>query len=363
MGRRWGMALVCMVACGRSPLEGDTLASASGSGEATTVDGDSFDGPSQRADLPPPDEPLPDVGGALPPPGECATAPALPAAPSCDDPPREQRQLFDDDTAYHATLAVDDDWVYLFVTSVWEPAQIYRIDKCSGDAELIGSAGQNNGYIVAVDDHLIWTDFVDQGHVWQLPKVGGRAIAIADAYLPLGLVLADDWIFYASHDGVFRIPRSGGAAEPFITVDAWPMASLSYDGATLFAARLDAPSSIWIDPSSATMGSVAAEGFSDVVADCEWFFHADQLGQPHRIERATGATTPIGPPTYRFTQDATRLFASTGDSRVIAIDKQTGEDVLVGDVPDAVPWLVALDETHVYWTSADDGGLWVAPKP
>lgn len=363
------MALVVMIACGRSPLEHDTPASASG--RATGSDGDddgaSYDGPSIPAadlggrDEPPPDGPSPDVGSELPPPSDCPTPPALPAGPSCADPPLDQRLMFSSE-AWEAVLAVDDDSVYI-IENFWEPTKVFRVDKCSGESELLAAIGRNPANAIVVDDRLIWTDYDDPGHLYELPLAGGAARAIVDAAMPLGLALADQWIFFSSNDGLFRLPRAGGEVEPWLDDFHW-FVNLAYDGELVFG-NDDAERAVaWFDPLDASYGSMVVETYAgDVLPDCDWVFWADPYGELQRTDRASGTTTPIGASVYRFVQDATHVYASTGETQVIAVDKQTGEVIEVGDVPGDVPWRVAVDQTHVYWTSAKTGGLWVAPKP
>jgi hypothetical protein len=92
-------------------------------------------------------------------------------------------------------------------------------------------------------------------------------------------------------------------------------------------------------------------------------FWSDEYGRLQRLDRATGAAENLDIPIYRLTHDATHVFASTGDSRVLAIDKSSGDAVVVGDVPGETPWRVAVDETHVYWTFAGSGDVMMAAKP
>ena len=366
------MALLWIVSCGRSPLEGDTLASASGrasgSDDATNDEGISYDGPSipddDGADVgsdefpPPPDDPLPDFGSRLPP-AACAMAPPLPAGPSCANAPTVPRQLLDLE-GWSASLTVDDDSIYV-VVKFWE-SSIYRIDKCSGEVSLLGPAGMNPGNIVVVDDRLLWTDYVDVGALWEMPKDGGDPIVVGEGTMALGLTLADDWIFYSAHEGLFRMPRSGGTPELWVGPERWYIA-LSYDGVLLFANDGLVPSVAWVDPLDGSFGGVATPNYGDVLADCEWVFWANEFAELQRLDRATGSSENLATRIYRLTQDATRIYATTGDSRVLAIDKASGDTQLVGDNPGEIPWRVAVDETHVYWTFADSGDVWMAPKP
>lgn len=366
------MALLWLVSCGRTPLEGDTLASASGrasgSDDATHDDGNSYDGPSIPDDdddgadvgggeLPPPDDPVPDFGSQLPP-ATCAMAPPLPAGPSCADAPA--RQLLELE-GWNATSIVDDDRIYVAVT-FWE-SSFYRIDKCTGDVELLGPAGMNPAELAIVDDRLLWTDYINPGYLWEMPKHGGDAVVIAELTQPLALVVAGDWIFYSANEGLFRMPKAGGASELFIGPERW-YAYLTYDGALLFGNEGIVPSVGWIDPSDGTYGGIPTlQQVGDVLADCEWIFWPDEYGRLQRFSRATGTTENLDLPIYRMTHDATHVFASTGESTLVAIDKGTGDAVVVADLPGQLPWRSTVDETHVYWTFADSGDLWMAPKP
>jgi hypothetical protein len=375
MGWRWGVVLTVLGACGRSPFTAASGSSeVSSSDDAATDEGDSNDGPTvsdgddrddgdrddDTDDSRPGDDPRADVGSELPPPGFCADAPALPAGPGCDDVPTEQRLLFQTD-ASQGILTVDDEWIY-FAANRSEP-RLYRVDKCSGEAELLASEGMNPGNIVVVDDRVIWTDYDEPGSVWQVPKDGGDPVAIAELSWPLALAVADDWIFFSANEGLFRTPRAGGDVETWLGPDHW-FVTLSYDGALLFGNDDFGPSIAWVDPLDASYGAMVTPNYrGDVVADCEHMFWANEFGELQRTNRSSGITENLGIQSYRFTQDTTHVFASTGETQVLAVDKQSGETETVGDVPGETPWRVAVDETHVYWSSAYSGGLWVAPKP
>lgn len=363
MGRRWGIALACFVACGRTGLGPGTLASASG--QASDGDDAPEEGPRDPEDdnsdgMLPPDEPRPDLGSQLPPPSTCPDPPAIPAGPSCEDPPHEQRMLFSSN-ATQAVLAVDDDAVYIIENGP-EPTQLFRVDKCTGEAELLAAIGRNPANVIVVDDRVIWTDYDNPGHLYEVSLAGGDPIAIADVKMPLGLALADEWIFFSSEDGVFRLPRGGGTVEPWLDSTHW-FVNLAYDGELVFGSEEAAGMIGWFDPLRGAYGGMVVEAYpGDVLADCSWLFWSDDYGL-NRTDRATGTTDAFEIRVYRFVHDSSHVYASTGDTRVLAIDKQTGEAAEVGDVPGDVPWRIAIDETHVYWTSAKTGDLWVAPKP
>lgn len=361
MGWRGWLSMAILVGCGRTPLFGEYVAS--GSGESDTLDDDdSNDGPVEPDELDPPDEPTLDAASELPP-AVCGVLPPVPSGPPCDLPNETRHLLVLADEAQQAVLAVDDRSVYA-VLNHHDGSRVMRIDKCSGDTQLLGGEGVNPGNVIVVDEHVIWTDYVPGGGVWRMPIDGGEAVAIATGDSPLGLALFDPWIVYSSFEGVFRIPRAGGDVEPVVESDQRFFVNLTSDGVALFGNTSGAQTVSWIDPVDGSYGEYAVSAYpGDALADCEWLFWSDEYGYLHRTDRASGDDVDLGLGAYRFVQDATHVFASTGESQVLAVDKATGESRVVADLPGELPWRIAIDTTHVYWTSAVTGDVWAAPNP
>lgn len=366
MGWRGWLVLVMIAGCGRTPLFGDRLAlsgGADGDGSADDVsdDGDSNDGPiaPDEVDLPSDESPF-DVGSELPP-AVCGMLPPTPAAAACKL-PSEPQQLFSGE-GFNAVLTVDDDWVYAVINR--SPAsEVVRIDKCSGDFETLAAEGLNPANVIVVDDHVVWTDYIPDGGVWQVPIEGGEPVAIATSNSPLALAVFDPWIVYSSYEGVFRILLGGGDVEPVVESSLRFFVSFASDGVALFGNVSSAQAIGWINPANGAYGEVAVSSFGgDVVADCQWVFWSDDFTNLHRIDRTTGDDEDLGYPVYRFVHDETHVFASTGDSQVIAIDKATAESRVVADLPGELPWRIAVDATHVYWTTARTGDVWSARNP
>jgi hypothetical protein len=363
MGWRGWVAVTVLVGCGRTPLFGDRVASGSGAaGESSTFvdDDESNDGPREPDEIDPPDEPTLDVASELPP-AECGVLPPVPSGPPCDL-PNETRHLLAED-AQQAVLTVDEESVYAVLNHL-DGSQVVRIDKCSGETEWLDGAGVNPANVIVVDEHVIWTDYVPGGGVWRMPIDGGEPVAIATGDSPLALALFDPWIVYSSYEGVFRIPRGGGDVEPVVESELRFFVNLASDGVLLFGNAQAEQTIAWIDPLDGSYGEYAVKAYAgDVLADCEWLFWSDEYGFLHRIDRAGGDDVDLGLRVYRFVHDETHVFASTGESQVIAVDKATGESRVVADLPGETPWRIAIDTTHVYWTSAVTGDVWAAPNP
>ncbi|MBC8074301.1 MAG: NmrA family NAD(P)-binding protein [Deltaproteobacteria bacterium] len=151
----------------------------------------------------------------------------------------------------------------------------------------------------------------------------------------------------------------------FATVEIARDAVTPNDIARAFASLLGRAITVRAAPLEALVPAMTSMGIHEELAE-----HYREMTQalitqsfePDASARRVASTTPIETVLTGLLH-ADHVFASTGDSRVLAIDKDTGEAVTVGDVPGELPWRVAVDETHVYWTFADSGDVWSAPKP
>lgn len=217
-------------------------------------------------------------------------------------------------------------------------------------------------------------------------------VLAADQYRPFGLVLDNDYVYYASNGDVFRLPKAGGARTlvagarvgpvfvsitskgnsfvgPGLALDATSVYVLS--AATHDLLRIPKDGS---DPDGGVSVGATNANYSTVpnfvAADGVQVFAATNAG--HLVGApAAGPTRVVGSfpggSAYGFALDANNVFVSTGSSVATASKVLPPEDAgadaqpTVSPLPLALtnqdPWGIASDGTYLYWANTATGSV------
>lgn len=172
--------------------------------------------------------------------------------------------------------------------------------------------------VVANDTHVYWTNDLPQGGVWRTPRDAtepsqAEIFAHVDGPMPRGLAIDETHVYwvagYWEHDGAHDVRR---------------------------AALTDAPGTAGESLNGGIGGPREAAGIAIDADRVYWTDSGDDLADPAELPSIwsvdkAGTETPV---------------------QVAVITMGWG----------IVPNLIAVDQSHVYWTTTDSGSLFYAPK-
>lgn len=343
MRYRAGWLVGIVVGCGPLVGEGDDALGTS-EGDATAASSDVDDSASGAME-----------GDVDPPPVACELRP-IPQGPACGSTtsPQQIAQL----GGQIAAIAADDRLVYVATSGV--ESRVWAIDKCGGGAVDLADSGDNPGHLDLSDDAVLWTDYVDSGGLYSVPKSGGPRTMLAGSNLPLALVVVGD-VAYFGNASLWRVPLAGGEAE-MMPAAGFSFVQLRWDGARVYWSADDGGGGIgYTVPSSGDSAIVVPGDPGAMLVDCEHAYFTDEYGALVRAPKDGGDVEAVGLYAFRMTQDVERVYYSDFESSVWALDKATTDIAEVATVTTS-PSHVAVDATHVYWGDPG-GGVWAAPKP
>lgn len=295
--------------------------------------------------------------GESPPLDECGL-PVTPEGPSCDDAPVELTALYRED-GQNAVLAVDDESVFL-VTNVGSiDNQVLRVDKCGGEPVPLADAGLNPGQVALSPSQVVWTDYIGDGAVHAVPKAGGDRITLAEADNPLAVAVVDDEVLYGSAR-VHRVPLTGGPSS--VLLDAAGV-YLVPRGRDVFVSGVTRVGRVSLDTGAwQTIYDDVSAGAMAVGCDALWW--SNEFGSLVRAPiDGGGSTEVVAPAAYRLARDDDYVYATDGvDGEIWAVPVSGGAAVLLADGLDG-PFHIAVDRTHLYWTTTSDSSLWAMRNP
>lgn len=228
-----------------------------------------------------------------------------------------------------AAIAVDDDSAFVTTcASRGSSGTVMRVPLDGGPSVTLASVAPGP-FALAIDEEWVYYTIRDTGSVQRVRKTGGVVETVAtepdDANGADAIALDADHVYWTAVGGVFRAPKTGGAAER-IAEDDRGAEALAVDGGEAF----------WLERgnTSTTEGGV---------------YKVSTSGGP-KIPLATG---PNFAPTWAFSLAVSGDFVFVPDSahgRVYRVHRATGEITLVADGQDA-PQAIAADEGHVFWST------------
>jgi hypothetical protein len=109
-----------------------------------------------------------------------------------------------------SAIALDDKYVY------FEADGFRRIPKDGGESAVLSKSVFLWEFIVDTEN-IYWVPFVGEGSppkpVYSMPKTGGEPKILSDPVIASGLSQDDKYLYWASPDGIYKLAKTGGAAE------------------------------------------------------------------------------------------------------------------------------------------------------
>jgi hypothetical protein len=109
-----------------------------------------------------------------------------------------------------SSIALDDTYVYFNADG------FRRIPKSGGEAALLSKAADMWEFVLD-GENIYWLPFVGEGSspkpVYSIPKSGGEPKVLSEPVIASGLSFDDKFLYWTSPDGIYHMPKTGGAIE------------------------------------------------------------------------------------------------------------------------------------------------------
>jgi hypothetical protein len=254
---------------------------------------------------------------------------SLPSSPSCLAPALTPTVVFDSPSSFIGHLAIDGDAVY-FTDSVPGDADVTRVSKCGGHSEPLDDGRSSRGpaqSLAVAPPNLAWIDLVGIGaQIFTVPTTspgGARNLFATELSAADTIAIDAERVYFVAGPGIQSVALVGGAVNMVAPGDHFLVA---IDDARVYA--VETP------PTGEALVSAPKSG---------------------------GATTVLV-----STPHATRIFLDDSDvywiawndngsnSSIMRVSKAGGTASVVAAGQDA-PGDIAVDGTHVYWTTGSGG--------
>ncbi len=262
---------------------------------------------------------------------------------------------------------------YVFVTSLpldTLDAALYRAPASGGAGVRIGSATWPT-YVAVDATHVYWTDLqryaADRsaeplsGAVRRVPIAGGLSETLAKGLdRPNSCALFDGKIYFAHgypKGAVLGVPIAGGTSTTVATVDTMPFYTAA-NTSTVCWARREAPGAVQCAPRAGGGVTTLVNEPANYVAIDETYAFYSPAGALKRVAlKGSGPTTLLeeGRRCGELAIDASNVYALCGRD-VVRVSKGGGAaTTLYTGTSEAIGLEgIAVDATHVYWTSPMD---------
>lgn len=235
-------------------------------------------------------------------------------------------------------LSLHADFVYFTDQAA---GTVHRVPKGGGEVEELANLQQEPYDVVASDDHVFWTTFVEGGSVWRANLPSGPPIALSADGFPRMLQLVGDHVYWCAFDDVEgRVRRVstvgiGNTPETLVTVGSG-VADLVVDANLVYFTAHEPP----LEPGLAPPGVVYMAAADVPTAAIDLGLVALDQSEPWGIAVAAGTVywaNGLGSPDDQPQSVVSAPAAGGGRLAVLAEDQ-------------VAPWGIAADDQHVYWT-------------
>ncbi|MCX4245576.1 type 2 periplasmic-binding domain-containing protein [Paraliomyxa miuraensis] len=235
-------------------------------------------------------------------------------------------------------LSLHGDFVYFTDQA---DGTVNRVPKGGGELEELANLQMQPYDVVANDDQVFWTTFVDGGSVWRANLPSGPPIALSADGFPRMLQLHGDHVYWCAFDeieGRVRRVSTAGIGNPPQTLVAVGsgVADLVVYGSNVYFTVHEPPDMPGLAPPGVVY-LASAEVPTDV-ADLEWV--ALDQSEPWGIAAAADTifwVNGLGNPDDQPKSVLSSTAAGGGGPGLLALDQ-------------TAPWGIAADDSLVYWT-------------
>lgn len=235
-------------------------------------------------------------------------------------------------------LSIHGDFVYI---TDQEAGTVLRVPKDGGEVEELVDLQSEPYDVVATDEHVFWTTFVEGGSVWRAVLPDGSPIALSADDYPRMLQIYGGYVYWCAFDDVEgrvrRVPTTGigQAPETLVAVGSGVADLVVADDLVYFTGH-DPPAKKGLAPPGAVYVASALVP-TDLV---DLTVLAPEQAEPWGI--AMGGDTVfwvngIGDPPDLPHRVLSLPSAGMVNPTVLATDQ-------------TAPWGIAADDSHIYWT-------------
>lgn len=235
-------------------------------------------------------------------------------------------------------LGLHADFVYFTDQSA---GTVSRVPKGGGEVEELVDLQQEPYDVVATDEHVFWTTFVEGGSVWRANLPSGPPIALSADAFPRMMQLVGDHVYWCAFDDLegrvrrVAIDGIGNTPETLVTVGSG-VADLVVDANVVYFTAHEPP----LMPGLAPPGVVYMAAADVPTAAFDLGIVAPDQSEPWGITVAAGTVfwaNGLGSPDDQ--PQSVVAAPSTGGGRLTVL---AGEQI--------APWGIAADDALVYWT-------------
>lgn len=192
---------------------------------------------------------------------------------------------------------------------------------------------------------------------------GEGPVELASGYVwPNGIAILGEFVFFTLYDeagAVMRVPKAGGQVVTLI--DGLDYASdVAADATGVYAAASNDGQILRTDASGSVLELLSSgeSGPTDIAIDGTHVYWTNYVGrQIRRVAKSGGAAmtlTMTDSSPYRMGLGAERVYWGQQVDGVWMVDKEGGDSTSVGD---DFPRSFATDDTWLYYTTGQDGGV------
>lgn len=264
----------------------------------------------------------------------------------------------------------------LFVTSLGLPPAVFRAAKASGLPTRIDGATRPT-YLSVDGTHLYWSDISNgseprSGAIRRAPLLGGATeTLVRDLEQPNSVALTAADVYFAqgvaaSEAQIVVVAKGGGATKTIATPGSWSSCVAANSTKLCWVRKGASEPAIQCAPltggASVTLADESARALS--IDDTDAFFLGG--GAIKRVSLAGGAVATLAAGLMcgsAIALDATFVYATCVD-RIVRVPKAGGAATSLSTaLKDELGWAgIAVDTTHVYWTSPSDDSVRRIPK-
>lgn len=264
---------------------------------------------------------------------------------------------------------------YAFVTTLGTTPALFRI-PIAGGAPIKVEGSTRPTYVSVDSTHVYWSDSSDggaarSGAIRRAPILGGAAETLAkDLEQPNSARLAFGNIYFAqgvtADSTVMSVPTTGGPTTTIATTGTWSSYVAVNSTVVCWARKGMSPSIECAPRGGGTTTTLTSEDTWSLAIDDTYAYYGPGPAIK-RVPLAGGAPETLATTTdycaADMAIDATNVYVVCMKS-VVRVPKKGGAlTVLSTAVRDDFGWAgIAIDATHVYWTSPSDDAVRRIPK-